>query len=139
YHRKRAPTGEHRNDVLGDPVSEEILFRIAAEIGKRQDGNCPAIVKDRSADGRFNGSGDEFFRQIGQFAGNPVNRDRPADVLEILWAEVFEIEIDLIGDLSLNDLRQIDAARLGQRLHPRCNVYTVAKDVAFLDDDVAEI
>ena len=39
----------------------------------------------------------------------------------------------------VDGLRHIDAARFGQRLDPRRDVDAVAKDVAFLDDDVAEI
>ncbi len=62
-----------------------------------------------------------------------------ADVLQALGAEILEIEIDLAGDLLVDDLRYIDAAGLGQRLDPRRDVDAVAEDVAFLGDDVAEI
>ena len=44
-HREGAPAGEHRNDVLGDTVGEELLFRITAEIQEWQHRDRTAIVK----------------------------------------------------------------------------------------------
>ena len=59
--------------------------------------------------------------------------------LRSLGAEILEIEIDLVGNLVVDRLRYIDAARPGQRPDPRCDVDAVAEDVASLDDDIAEI
>ena len=61
------------------------------------------------------------------------------DVLQALRAEILEIILDLVGDLVVDDPRDIDAARLGQRLEPRRDIDAVAEHVAALDDDVAEI
>src|SRR2546423_14532969 len=65
--------------------------------------------------------------------------DRPPDVLQFLWAEVLEVEIDFVGDLVMDDARDIDAARLGKRLDPGRDIDAVAEHIAALDDDVAEI
>src|SRR5262249_34042247 len=68
-----------------------------------------------------------------------VDPDRSCNVLEVLGAEILEIEINLVGDPIMDHFRNIDAARLGQRLDPRRDVDTLTEDVARLEDDVAEI
>ena len=137
--RKGAPAGEHRNDVLGHAVGEELLLGIAAEIHKRQDRDGAAVVKGRWAGRKLGGGGDEVFRQLGHRAGHPIDLYRPRNVLEVLGTEILEVGVDLAGDLVIDGLGQIDAARFGQRSYPRCDVDAVAKDVAFLLDDLAEI
>ena len=137
-HREGAPAGEHRDDVLGDAVGEKLLLGIAAEIGERQYRDGTPIIEIRRARREY-GGGDKLFRQLGHLAGHPVDPDGSRNVLEALGAEILEIEIDLVGDLLVDDFRYIDTAGLGQRLDPRRNVDAVAEDVAFLGDDVAEI
>ncbi len=137
-HREGAPAGEHRDDVLGDAVGEELLLGIAAEICERQHGDGTPIVEIRRAR-REHGGGDKLFRQLGHLAAHPVDPDGSCYVLEALGPEILEIEIDFAGDLLVDDIRYIDTAGLGQRLDPRRDVDAVAEDVAFLGDDVAEI
>ena len=48
-HRECAPAGEHRDDVLGDAIGEELLLRITAEVGEWQNRDGPLIVKARRA------------------------------------------------------------------------------------------
>ena len=68
-----------------------------------------------------------------------VDAHRPGDVLERLLAEVLEGEIELACGVLVHPRRDADAARLGQAFEPRRDIDAVAKDVAVLDDDVAEI
>ena len=135
-HREGAPAGEQRDDVLGDAVGEEFLLGIVAEIGERQYRDRPVFVKTRRA---HRSGGTEMIRPIGRCPGHAVDVDRPADVLQFFRAEILELELDLVHDLVVDDPRDIDAARLGQRFEPRRDIDAVAENIAALDDDVAEI
>ena len=77
--------------------------------------------------------------ELGHLAGHPVDADGSRDVFEVLRTQILEIEVDFVGDLFVYDLRDVDAAWLGERLDPRRDVDAVAEDVAVLGDDVAEI
>ncbi len=69
-------------------------------------------------------------------------RHRPApggDVLEVLLAQIGELNPDLASDLIVGRRRDADAARFCDALKPRRNVDAVAKDVVGLDDYVADI
>jgi hypothetical protein len=99
-----------------------------------------AIARVLIETGRAHRSGGAgLIQPIGRCAAHAVDVDRPPDVLQFLRAEILERELDLVGDLVVDDPRDIDAARLGQRLEPRRDIDAVAEHVAALDDDVAEI
>ena len=72
-------------------------------------------------------------------ATHSVDPHRPRDVLELLLADVFEGEVELARGILLHPRRDADAAGLGQSFEPRRDIDAVAKDVAVLDDDVADI
>ena len=67
------------------------------------------------------------------------NPDRPFDVLQMLLAGILEGDVQPVADMFAGGCRDADAARLGDVLQPRRHIDAVAKDVAVLDDDVAEI
>ena len=70
---------------------------------------------------------------------NAVGPDRPRDVLELLLADVFEGEVELARGILLHARRDADPAGLGQRFEAGRDIDAIAKDVAVLDDDVADI
>ena len=98
-----------------------------------------AIVDARRARCRNRGGTIECGRPFGDASTHPVNADRFPDILEALRAKIDEIEIDLSGDPIADGLRDVDAARLGQRLEPRRNIDAVAENIATLDYDIVEI
>ncbi len=117
-----------KNSCSGSPLK---LANGKTAIARRS--SKPAAARrDRSG-------GNEFFRQLGHRAGHPEDFDRSCNVLEVLGAEILEFEIDLVGDLLMDDIRYIDTAGLGQRLDTSRNVDAVPENVAFLGDDVAKI
>jgi hypothetical protein len=61
------------------------------------------------------------------------------DVLDLLLAEIIEGDVEPIAHLLVRRGAEADPARLSQRFEPGGNVDPVAKDVAILDDDVADI
>src|SRR5216684_3840289 len=75
----------------------------------------------------------------GAFGSHPVDPHQTGDVLEFLLAHILKGEIELAGRVLLNARRYADAAWLGQGLEARCDVDAVAKDVAILDHNVADI
>ena len=65
--------------------------------------------------------------------------DRPGDVLHPLAAHVAEGQPDTVRDGLVHDVGDADAAGLGEPLQPRGDVHPVAKNVAVVEDDVAEV
>src|SRR5207245_766734 len=77
--------------------------------------------------------------RVGVFRSHSVHPNGPSDVLERLLAHVFEGEVELARRILPNAGRDANAARLGQAFEPGRDVNAVARDVAVLDDDVADI
>ena len=81
-------------------------------------------------------------RRNGRFGGCPFanlkNVDRLRDVLDPLWAEVPEAEIEFVLDAVKDDAGNARPARLRHLLQTRRNVHAVAVNVIPIDDDVAE-
>jgi len=65
--------------------------------------------------------------------------DRLRDVLDLLIAEILEIDLDLVPDLVEDIAGHADAAGVRQSLQARGNVDAVAVDVVAVDDDVADV
>ena len=137
--REGTPASEQCDDVLGNTFGKKFLIGVATEIGERQYRDRAAVVVPRRARYRHRAGAVERGRPLGDVSTNPVDADRSTDVLEAFRTQIVEIEIDLSRDPVVDDFRHIDAAGLGERLEPRCDVYTVAEDVVILDDDVVEV
>src|SRR5262249_34709861 len=60
-------------------------------------------------------------------------------VLDPVFAEIEEVERQPIANLRMDGFGDADSARWRQGLEPRCDVYAVAHEIAFIDYDVAEI
>jgi len=61
------------------------------------------------------------------------------DVLDVLFAEKLVVEGHALADRIVEGAGHADAARFGQGLDARGNVYAVAENVPFIADHVAEI
>src|SRR5438128_546460 len=66
------------------------------------------------------------------------NAHSPA-ALAPLFADVLEGEVEAASRILLDASRNADAARISQAFEAGRNVDAVAKDVAVLDDDVANV
>jgi hypothetical protein len=62
-----------------------------------------------------------------------------ADILDLLFARVDELDAEVLVHLLPHGRRDANASGCGERLQPRGNVDAVAGDVVTLDDDVAEV
>src|SRR5262249_15558468 len=71
--------------------------------------------------------------------GDPVDVDRPRDVLDALLAEIFEPRVEPAADLLAHRGGDTDAAGVGERLQPGGDVDAIAKNVVAVDDHIAEI
>ena len=78
-------------------------------------------------------------RQAGFIPDQGIGPHRAVDVLEVLLAQISELDPDLASDLIVGRRRDADAAGLCDALKPRRDVDAVAKDVMGLDDYVADI
>jgi hypothetical protein len=61
------------------------------------------------------------------------------NVLQLLLATVLERRIELAPYLPIGVVGYANAARLGDALKPSRNVDAIAKNIAFFDDDVADM
>src|SRR3954447_9571551 len=61
------------------------------------------------------------------------------DILQLLLAAILESRIELATHLSIGVVRYANAARLGNCFKPGGNVDAVTKNIAFFDDDVANM
>ena len=68
-----------------------------------------------------------------------IGPDRAGDVLEVLLAQIGELDPDLASDLIVGRRRDADAAGFGDALKSRRDVNAISKDVMGLDDYVADI
>ena len=76
----------------------------------------------------------------GDTAGVPLpDADRPVDVLDTDVAAVVETNVDPIANALVDDRRDADPARLGERLQARRDIDTIAVDIVAFNDDVAEV
>ena len=76
--------------------------------------------------------GDSFWAQC-------IDPHRANDVLDALLTHVLEDEIELVAHLVPHDPADADPAGLSQGFEPRCYIDAVAKYVAYLNYDIAEI
>ena len=70
---------------------------------------------------------------------NLVGANRPADVFDLLLAEIRVRELEPVADLIADRRGDADSPGLRHGLEPRRHVDAVAEDVAVFDDDIAEI
>ena len=68
-----------------------------------------------------------------------IGPDRAVDVLEVLLAQIGELDADLASDLVVGRRGDADATGFCDALKPRRNIDAVSKDVMRLDDYVANI
>jgi hypothetical protein len=61
------------------------------------------------------------------------------DVLECLYPQVLEREIERLVDLLVDGFRHTDAAGGGDRLESRRDVHAIAIDAVILDDHIAKV
>ena len=61
------------------------------------------------------------------------------NVLEILLAQIGELDLDLAANLIVGGRRDADAAGFADALEPRCDVDAVTEDIMRFDDDVADV
>lgn len=68
-----------------------------------------------------------------------IDAHRPRDVLEILLAGILEVRLELAAHLPIGVVGDTDAAGLSDAFQPSRNVHPVAKDIAFLNHNIADM
>src|SRR5262245_21536817 len=68
-----------------------------------------------------------------------IDPHRPRDIFKLLFARIYEGNIDLALSIFLHSTRYADAARLCQSLQPSSYIHAVPEDVPAVDDDVADV
>jgi hypothetical protein len=80
------------------------------------------------------GRGRRLLRKI-----EPIDANRPRDVLENLLSCVDKVGCHLASNLPPSVLRNRDAARFSNSLDQCCDVDAISQDVLTLNDDVADV
>jgi hypothetical protein len=95
-------------DVLGNPVGEKLLLRVAAHIGEGQH-------RDRRFVGQRQWLGGSGWRLLsgGSAIPNPISPHGPRDVLDLLLAHVLEGVIEPVAHLVTHHPADADPAGLG--------------------------
>ena len=122
------------DDVLGQPVGEELLLRVAAHVGEGQHGDRGLGGRRRSAAGRLGLPARASFSSTTR-----KTRIGRAMFLTLCSPRSSKPTSSRSPTWSRTAAETADAARLRQRLQPRRDVHAVAENVAVLDDHVAEI
>src|ERR1700677_4725112 len=64
---------------------------------------------------------------------------RTSDILEVLLAQIGELDIHFAANLIIGRRRDADATGFGDALQPSCDVDTVTENIIALNEDVAEV
>src|SRR5439155_16636135 len=121
------------DNVLGDPVGDELLVGVAAHIGERQHRHRGLVRQCERGPGRT------YCLAHNPACPNAIHPQRTSYVLNPLLPRILEREIELVAHLVAYEAIDANPAGFGQRLESRRNVNTIAVDVATVLDDVAEI
>src|SRR6516164_6004325 len=124
-----ADARERGDDLLDHAVGEIFLLRIAAQILERQ-------YRDRRLVGQRER---RKSHRLGGAEPDPPHMHRPSNVLQRLFAQILEGEVELVAHLITHHPADADPARLGQRFQPRRDIDAVAINIVVVEDDVAEI
>ena len=62
-----------------------------------------------------------------------MHADRTCDILDDLFAHIFETETKLVANLIVDNTRNHDPAGVGERFKARGHVDTLAKNIAAID------
>jgi hypothetical protein len=123
------------DDVLDHAVDKIILLGIAAHIGEWQDG-------DRRTVGQCQWRCCCLIRGIcTRLAAllDTVDAHRASNVFDAVLAHIGKTDRQLLADLLAYRCADADLAGLGEHLEPCGDIDAVAKDVAFIVDDIAQI
>ena len=109
------------------------MLGIATDICERQhhDGQDAALKVSRAAPPLFAGAK--------PIPDHGIGPHRTGDILEVLLAQIGELNPDLASDLIVSRRRDADAAGFCDALKPRRDVNVVSEDVMRLDNHVADI
>jgi hypothetical protein len=70
---------------------------------------------------------------------NSIGPYRTRDVLELLFADVFERKFEPAGCVFLDPCGNADPTRLGQPFEARGDVHSITENIAILDNNVADV
>src|SRR5262249_28005854 len=70
---------------------------------------------------------------------DPVHVDRTRNVFDDLLTHVLETKAELVAHLIVHNTRNHDPSRISESLEPCRHVYAITKNIAAIDNDVANI
>jgi hypothetical protein len=119
-------------DLLDHAVDKVFLLGIAGHVLERQDRER-RLLGERQCRLRRCGRADD------RGVANPVDPNRPGDVLEFLLAGVLEAAFEPALDLIVDDARDAHFAGFRQGFEPGRDIHSVAVYVVILGDHIPEI
>ena len=126
-HEQAGDTGEIGDQIVGDAVAEEVLMRIVAHVGERQDGDRRSLPRAR---GRS---------RCCPRHHHAIYPDRSLDVLEPPLADIFELAVEPTAEVIIRGAGDGHTTGLTQLLEAGRDVHPVAIDAAVLGQDVGKV
>src|SRR6516164_9878664 len=111
-HKKCMVVRQVGDDVLGDTLREILLFGLAAHIGKGQHRDRRLLLWWSCRSGRGDRCRDYLIGR--RIEPNAMDRHRPGDVLDLVFAHVLEGKMQLVAHLIAHDAADADAPGLRQ-------------------------
>src|SRR5258708_6767997 len=138
-HEKRGVAGQRRDDVLGDPISEELLLRVAAHVLEWQHHNRRLVGQGECGCDLGRGGFGRGLIRSGTGRTNPVDPNGSGNILESSFAHIIKREVEPPSGVFLNTGRNANASRFRKTFKASGDVHAVAEDVAVLDHDIADV
>jgi hypothetical protein len=80
-----------------------------------------------------------LFVQAKPIPHHGIGTHRTGDILEVLLAQIGELDIDFAANLIIGRRRNADATGFGDALQPSCDVDAITENIIPLNEDVAEV
>ncbi len=98
-HEQRWVAGQRGDDVLGDPIGEELLLGVVAHVGEREHGDRRLVRQgEQGCAHRRRG----FGRGLSRGEANPIDMNGSGDVLEAPFAHIVKGKIEPTGCVFLD-------------------------------------
>src|ERR1700722_13169687 len=132
-HERASDARQVRGEALGYAIGEIVLLGIATDVREREhdDGQARRGKPVRHCAVLLVWAKPIPFHGVGPY--------RTSDILEVLLAQIGELDINFAANLIIGRRRDADATGFGDALQPSRDVDAITENIIALNEDVAEV